>query len=125
MADTVSIEILDPGTEDGGRQERTVRARFWRTLKRAARQIPFMEDVVAGYFCAIDRSTPARVRTALFGALAYFVLPVDMIPDFIIGTGFADDATVLLGTLAVVKAHIAPRHRDAARKALAGELGGA
>ncbi len=124
MADAISIEILDPGTEDEARQERTVRARFWRTLRRAARQIPFMEELVAGYYCAIDRSTPARVRTALFGALAYFVLPVDMIPDFIIGTGFADDATVLLGTLAVVKAHIAPRHREAARNALGGELGG-
>jgi uncharacterized membrane protein YkvA (DUF1232 family) len=124
MADSISIEILDPGTEDGARREQTVRAKFWRTLRRAARQIPFMEDVVAGYYCAVDRSTPARVRTALFGALAYFVLPVDVIPDFIIGTGFADDATVLLGTLAVVKAHIAPRHRKAARNALRDERGG-
>jgi len=125
MAETVSIvEILEDGDPRGGpRREETVRRKFWRTVKRGARQIPFMDDVVAGYYCAIDRSTPARVRTALFGALAYFVLPLDMIPDFVIGTGFADDATVLLGTIALVKAHIQPRHRAQAEKALADELG--
>lgn len=126
MAETVSlVEILedgDPRGNDAGREE-TVRRKFWRTLKRGARQIPFIDDVVAGYYCAVDRSTPARVRTALFGALAYFVLPLDMIPDFVIGTGFADDATVLLGTLALVKAHITPRHRELAEQALADKLG--
>ena len=120
------IEILDPESPEDEpkrqKREQTVRRKLFRTAKRAARHIPFMEDVVAGYYCAIDRSTPARVRTAILGALAYFVLPLDMIPDFIIGTGFADDATILLGTLAVVKAHIAPRHRELAEQALAEEL---
>ena len=128
MADTVSfVEILENHGDSGddARQEQTVRRKFWRTLKHAARQIPFMEDAVAGYYCAIDRSTPARVRTALFGALAYFVMPLDMIPDFIVGTGFADDATVLLGTLALVRANISPRHREDARNALADGLGNA
>jgi uncharacterized membrane protein YkvA (DUF1232 family) len=112
-------EIIAP---DGAKREKTVRRGFWRTLKRAARQMPFIEDVVAGYYCAIDRTTPARVRTTLFGAFAYFVLPLDMIPDFIIGTGFADDVTVLLGALTMVRSHILPRHHEAARRALDEQL---
>lgn len=113
-------EVLAP---EAKAQEKTVRGRFWRTVKRAARQIPFIDDVAAAYYCAIDRTTPARVRTTLLGALAYFVLPVDLIPDFIIGTGFADDVTVLFGAITLVRAHIRPEHREAAREALDKHLG--
>ena len=108
-------EILGPEVEA---KERKVRRGFWRTLKRAARQLPFAEDVVAGYFCAIDRATPVRVRAVLLGALAYFVIPTDVLPDFLAGIGFTDDASVLLGTLAMVRAYIRPAHREAARHAL-------
>lgn len=119
MADDIFYgEILGPEPEVEV-EETKVRHGFWRTLKRAARYIPFAEDVVAGYYCAIDRSTPARVRTILLGALAYFVMPVDVIPDFLAGVGFTDDATILLSALTAVRAHIRPAHREAARRALA------
>lgn len=107
-------EIL--GSEEDN--ERTVRRGFWRKVRKAAGKIPFMDEVVAGYYCAVDRSTPVRVRTAIFGALAYFVLPLDIIPDFILGTGFTDDIAVLWATLTTVRSHILPRHRAAARAAL-------
>lgn len=110
-------EILGP-EEDLEVREEKVRRGFWKTLRKAASAIPFSEEVVAGYYAAIDRSTPTRVRAILFGALAYFVMPVDALPDFIAGFGFTDDASVLLGALAAVRAHIKPVHRDAARNAL-------
>jgi uncharacterized membrane protein YkvA (DUF1232 family) len=95
MDDAKLVEILEPGSErENERREADVRARFWRTAKRAARQVPFMEDVVAGYYVALDRKTPLRVRGTLLAALAYFVMPADMIPDFIVGFGFTDDAAV-------------------------------
>src|SRR5690606_22639230 len=77
------IEILSPadGAEDA-RRERSVRARFWATARRAARHVPFMDEVVAAYYCALDQRTPARVRATLLAALAYFVLPFDVVPDF-------------------------------------------
>jgi uncharacterized membrane protein YkvA (DUF1232 family) len=59
------------------------------------------------------------VRLTLLGALAYFVLPFDAIPDLLAGIGFTDDATVLFATIALVRAHITPVHREAARRALA------
>jgi hypothetical protein len=43
-------------------QERTVRRDFWAKLKHFAGQIPFIEDVVAAYYCALDPATPMRVR---------------------------------------------------------------
>ena len=117
MTDEVlSGEVIPADTAE---QEKRVRRGFWRTMKRAIRYVPFSDEVVAGYYCAIDANTPARVRAALLGALAYFVLPLDAIPDFIVGTGFADDATILLGTLSLVRSHITPRHRALATEALA------
>ena len=54
--------------------ESEVREKFWRTAKKAARQIPFMEDVVAAYYCAMDKNTPLRAKGILVAALGYFVL---------------------------------------------------
>lgn len=107
-------EILGPEKE----QKKTIRQKLMSTARKAARQIPFMEDVVAGYFCAIDTSTPSKVRATLLASLAYFVLPLDTIPDFLIGIGFGDDATVLLAALAMIRSHMRPEHYQAAKDAL-------
>jgi len=98
--------------------EARVRKGFWKTVRKAAGRMPFMEDVVAAYFCALDSRTPARVRGTLLAALAYFVLPTDLIPDFIAGLGFSDDATVLMAVMAMLGSHVGEDHREAARKAL-------
>jgi uncharacterized membrane protein YkvA (DUF1232 family) len=112
-------EILTPGDRDRNRErEERVRGQFWRTAKRAARQVPFMEDVVAAYYCALDTRTPTRVRGILLAALAYFVLPTDFIPDFIFGLGFTDDVAVLTAAITAIRSHITPAHRAAAREAL-------
>jgi uncharacterized membrane protein YkvA (DUF1232 family) len=92
--------------------------RFWAKLRRVLARIPFAEDVVAAYHCAMDRDTPGYVRVVLFGALAYFVLPTDMVPDMLAGLGFTDDASVIAAAIAAVGRHLEPKHRDAARKSL-------
>lgn len=81
-------------------------------------RIPFAEEAASAYFCAVDRRTPTRVRATLLAALAYFVLPTDLVPDFIAAVGFTDDATVLLTALGIVQTHIKPHHADQARQAL-------
>jgi uncharacterized membrane protein YkvA (DUF1232 family) len=101
------------------RDEARVRRGFWPKLRRTAARLPFAEDLVAAYYCAFDRRTPRRVRVILLGALAYFVLPFDFIPDMLPVIGFTDDAAVLATAIRVVAAYITPEHRDAARRALA------
>ena len=119
MDDAKIGEILAPAKVDELRRRETrVRERFWRTAKRAARHVPFMEEIVAAYYCAIDPKTPMRVRGILFAALAYFVLPFDIIPDFVIGAGFTDDIAVLTAAITAVRSSIKPAHRTAAKKAL-------
>ncbi len=84
--------------------------KFWKTMGK----VPFSEELGAAYYCASDSQTPARVRGVLFAALAYFVLPTDIIPDFIAALGFTDDATVLATAMGMVSVHIKPRHSEAA-----------
>lgn len=119
MDDIKIGEILEPGSEDKQRaREERVRARFWRTASRAAKAIPFLDEVIAGYFCALDPVTPTRVRGVLLASLAYFVLPLDFIPDFLLGLGFTDDMAVLMAALTAIRTNITPAHRAAAKKAL-------
>jgi uncharacterized membrane protein YkvA (DUF1232 family) len=115
-------DILGRSTAEFARNADTVRRHFWASLKRVAAQLPFMEDLVTAYYCAFDRTTPFSVKAALFGALAYFVLPYDFVPDVLPALGFADDAAVLATAVRMVASHILPEHREAARAALAREL---
>ena len=103
-------------------REWKVRRDFWAKLKRFAGMVPFVEDLVAAYYCALDPETPMRVRGMLLAALAYFILPFDLIPDVIAGLGFADDAALLTAVVGLVAAHITPIHRAAAARALDKEL---
>ena len=119
MSDIKIGEILGP--EDEASRAERVKRRFWATFRKAVRFIPFADELVAAYYCALDPQTPHRVRLMLLAALAYFVLPFDAIPDFLAVIGFSDDAAVLLATISLVRAHITPAHREAARRALAGE----
>jgi uncharacterized membrane protein YkvA (DUF1232 family) len=96
-----------------------VHARFWPTVKRALRHIPFIDEVVAAYYAMLDRETPVGARLTIVAALAYFVTPFDFVPDFILGLGFVDDATVLMAALSAVRSSIKEEHRAAARQALA------
>ncbi len=96
------------------RDEQTVERGFWRKFRRVIGKIPFAKDLLAAYYAAIDSSTPTYVRAILMGALAYFVMPIDLIPDFIVLFGFGDDATVLAAAITAVKGHIKPKHYDEA-----------
>jgi len=91
---------------------------FWRKLRRVAPHIPFAEDALTVYYCALDRATPTRVRAAIFGALAYFVMPADAMPDILPVFGFTDDAAVIAATIQLIAAYVLPEHREAARRAL-------
>ena len=96
----------------------SVRERFWVKFKRVMALLPFAEDLLAAYYCAFDKRTPRHVQATLLGALAYFILPFDFIPDMLPVLGFTDDAAVLATAIRLVASHITPEHRDAARAAL-------
>jgi uncharacterized membrane protein YkvA (DUF1232 family) len=109
---------------DFAREAEMVRRRFWAKTKHFAAQLPFAEDLVTAYYCAFDQATPFQVKAALVAALAYFILPYDLMPDMLPTLGFADDAAVLTAALRMVGGHIRPEHREAAPAALARGMNG-
>ena len=77
-----------------------------------AGKLPFAEDLVAAYYCAFDKETPRHVQAALLGAIAYFILPFDFVPDMLPVLGFTDDAAVLATAIRLVASHITEDHRQ-------------
>jgi uncharacterized membrane protein YkvA (DUF1232 family) len=92
---------------------------FWHKIQRGAANLPFAEDVLTAHYCAFDRQTPLHVKAALLGAIAYFIVPDDLIPDSIPVLGLADDAAVLAAAMKLFSSHIKPEHRQAAARKLA------
>ncbi len=111
-------ELIPQDPEAFARNKDRVERRFWAKLRRNLRQIPFVEEAIAAYYCARDPETPMQVKAVLLAALAYFIIPTDMVPDFLAGFGFTDDAAVLYAAIRSVTAHVNDRHRAAARAAL-------
>jgi uncharacterized membrane protein YkvA (DUF1232 family) len=99
--------------------ESAVRRGFWRKIRYVAGSLPFAEELLAAYYCAFDSRTPLQVKAVLLGAVAYFVMPVDLIPDCIPGIGYTDDAAVLAAAVELVASHINADHHEAARRVLA------
>ena len=95
--------------------EAIVRAGFWHKVRATLGKVPFSEEAVAAFYCATDAATPTPIRATLFGALAYFVMPFDVIPDFFLGLGFTDDAAVLVAAFTAARTYITQAHRDKAR----------
>ena len=107
------------GSDDRARRdEDRVRRDFWDKAKRVAARLPFAEDLLAAYYCALDHGTPVQVKAMLFAALAYFVMPFDFFPDLLPLIGFTDDMAVVLIALRLISSNMRPEHRAAARAAL-------
>ena len=101
------------------KQEDRVRQDFWPKFRSFATRLPFAEDVAAAWFCATDTEVPLRVRGTLIAALAYFIIPLDFVPDVLAFVGMTDDIAVLALAISTLGANITEKHREQAREALA------
>ena len=115
MADPEDNSGAERGLKDDAK---VVVKGFWQKVRRTLGRVPFLDEAIAAYYCAMDPNTPRHVQVLLLGALAYFIVPTDMIPDFIAGLGFTDDATVLAVVIGTVRRHITGDHRARARAVL-------
>lgn len=71
-------------------------------------------DMLAMYYLAKDKTTPAWVVAIITGCLAYFVMPIDGIADFL-PLGFTDDLALLAASYAKVKQYVTDEHRAKAK----------
>jgi uncharacterized membrane protein YkvA (DUF1232 family) len=106
---------------DAGKNEAAACAGFVAKAKRYLNRLPMAGEVVAMYFSMLDPKTPVWVKATAGAALAYFVLPLDAIPDLMPLVGLSDDASVLAAALTAVSAHVTAEHRERARAWMAHE----
>lgn len=88
--------------------------RFWRKLKATVSYLPGAETFLAAFYAAVDPKTPTTSKAVLFGALGYFIVPVDAIPDIFGAMGYGDDLAVLFAAIKAVESSITEGHRQRA-----------
>jgi uncharacterized membrane protein YkvA (DUF1232 family) len=93
---------------------------FWHKMKKsvmkAGEELAVMG--IKSWLAMTDSNTSARHKAILGGALAYFVLPTDMVPDVLAGVGFTDDMAALTLAANTVGNAITPEHEEQAREKL-------
>ena len=98
---------------------------FWKKLAAVAilvgKEILLM--VLTLYYCLLDPDTPTKASAIILGALGYFIVPLDAIPDVLPAVGYSDDLGVLALAFATVLTHIKEEHRQRAKEKLAEVLG--
>lgn len=105
MSDTLPAPI-DPA------EHASTGARFRAWLGRTARAAgsAVVSRALVLWYAARDPDTPAVAKGVIYGALAYLVEPIDLIPDLTPLLGYTDDMSVLGIALAAVVAYVKPEH---------------
>ena len=67
---------------------------------------------------AIDPLTPTNVRISLIASLAYLIMPLDLLPDFMPVVGFSDDFVALTAVLSIWSKYMTPAIRIRAEEKL-------
>ena len=75
-----------------------------------------LSNALSLYYTAQAPDTPAWAKTVITGALGYFILPADAIPDLIPAVGYGDDLGALAAALAAVAAHVTPEIKARAKE---------
>lgn len=93
---------------------------YWDKLKRIARKVgvKMVYYSLVLYEILVDKNTPAKYRAVIAGALGYFILPSDLIPDFLPAVGFADDWAALLAAVVFVAKAVTPEIKASAKARL-------
>ncbi|WP_432785933.1 hypothetical protein AAEX37_00056 [Oligella sp. MSHR50489EDL] len=69
---------------------------------------PIIEKTLQLFYATQSPATPAWAKRVIYGALAYLVLPIDAIPDYLPAVGFTDDLGVITAALTTVAGYITP-----------------
>ncbi len=95
---------------------RRVEENFWPKLKRVARSVPGISDILALYFYLNSDVAPLKHKISIVATLAYFIIPLDLIPDYLGPIGYVDDVAVALGLIQFIGADVMKPYRTYARK---------
>ncbi|MDO3408474.1 YkvA family protein [Saccharibacillus sp. CPCC 101409] len=98
---------------------------FWDKIKKFGKKagVKVVYAALLLFYTLKDRDVPPWAKSVIIGALAYFIAPIDLIPDFIPVAGYTDDLGTLLAALGVVSSQIDDEIRGKARARLVAWFG--
>lgn len=93
---------------------------FWKKLREFAGKagIKVVYIALLLYYMLVDEAVDLKSKMTIGAALGYFILPIDILPDFLPVIGFTDDLSVLMVAVSVVKGNINETHRLKARNTM-------
>ena len=93
---------------------------FWDKLKKFAAKAgaKVVYYALLLFYTLTDPATPTKYKAVIAGALGYFILPLDLLPDFIPFAGLADDWAALIAAVSYVFSAISQPNKDRAKAKL-------
>jgi uncharacterized membrane protein YkvA (DUF1232 family) len=93
-------------------------SRFWDKVKKYAKVAgsEVIEKALWLFYAAQRPETPAWAKAVIYGALAYFILPADAIPDLVPLAGYTDDLGALAAAIGMVSLYISDDVKEKARE---------
>ena len=91
---------------------------FWDKIKSVAVKAGYelINKALQLYYAMQSPSMPAKDKAIVIAVLGYFILPIDVVPDFIPGLGFADDLAALAWALKTISSNITPEVKEKAQQ---------
>ena len=95
-------------------------SKLWKKLSKVAKKAgrKAVYYVLVLYYVSRDPAVPRSLKLKVLGALGYFILPLDFIPDALLGLGFTDDLAALAWALFTMRKYVTPEIERKARERL-------
>jgi len=90
---------------------------LFKKLKKASGSLGsnLLYYILVLYFLIADKTIPVKVRLAFVAALGYFILPTDLVTDFLPVIGYTDDMALLTFVVGNATNYISPEIKDKAK----------
>ena len=111
--ENVPIKIESFGSEYS---EQGLKEKLSKIARKAGIKMAYA--VLVAFYAVQSDALSLKEKARLYGALGYFILPVDLIPDAILGMGYSDDLAALVYVLHTVSSNITPEVKQRAREKL-------
>ncbi|MBN2616254.1 MAG: DUF1232 domain-containing protein [Bacteroidales bacterium] len=93
---------------------------LWKKVETNASQLgkKVLLEVLSLYYMLISEKTPLKIRVTIMAALGYFILPTDVVSDFIPVLGFSDDIAFLSYAFTKAQKYLTPETKTKASELL-------
>lgn len=84
--------------------------KLWQKLNKVARKVGMkvVYPVVLLYYLFKSNEVPLKAKSLIVGALSYFILPIDALPDFLPLLGYTDDLSIIAATVKNLIKYVSP-----------------